>query len=101
MLRPYYRGVIRVFGISIFEFRFSNFPSALRANVDVFAQRNFQCFEHVLFVEAEALTIGDVTYVRAEFSISPEEIADRGEQLLDVIVLLDELGDVARGPRRG
>src|SRR5260370_10796713 len=54
-----------------------SFLPAFRADVNIFAERNLQCFEHVLFVEAEALAIGDVTHIGTEFSISPEEIADR------------------------
>src|SRR5438876_3294298 len=101
MLRPYTRGAVRVFRISTFKFRFSSFPSALRADVNVFAQRNFQRFENVLFVETKALSIGNVPDVGAKFAIGPEKIADRSQQLLDVIVLLDELGDVAGGTRGG
>ena len=78
-----------------------DFLSALRADVDIFAQRNFQCFENVLFVETKALSIGNVPDVGAKFAIGPEKIADRSQQLLDVIVLLDELGDVAGGTRGG
>src|SRR5260370_34544606 len=80
MLRPYNRGVVLVFvlRISIFEFRFSGLLAALRADVDILAQRNFQCFERVLFVEAETLAVGHVTHVGAELSIGPKEIADRG-----------------------
>src|SRR5216683_171460 len=101
MLRPYTRGFIRFLRISIFEFRFSSFLAAFWTNVHIFTERNFQGFKHGFFVETKALAIGDVTHVGAKFSIGPEEIADRGEQLLDVIVLLDELGDVAGGARRG
>ena len=46
-------------------------------------------------MESEALAVGDVTDVGAELAVGPEEIADRGQELLDVIVLLDQLGDVA------
>src|SRR5437016_1016554 len=101
MLRPYTRGAVSVFRISTFKFRFSSFPSALRADVNVFAQRNFQRFENVLFVETETLAVRDVTHVGAKFAVGPEKIADRSQQLLDVIVLLDELGDVAGGTRGG
>src|SRR6266700_3067967 len=101
MLRPYSRGLLRVRRISIFKFPFSNFFSAFRADVDIFAERNFQRFEDVLFVEAKALAIGNVAHVGAKFSIRPKEIANRSEQLLDVIVLFDELRNVARRTRRG
>src|SRR5260370_5119848 len=101
MLRPYSRGFLRALRISIFRFPFSNFFSAFRAGVDVFAERNFQRFEDVLFVEAETLAIGNVAHVGAKFSIRPKEVANRCQQLLDVIVLLDELRNVARRTRRG
>src|SRR6266851_4722894 len=101
MLRPYHRGFLRALRISIFKFRFSSFLPALRADVGVFAQRNFQRFEHILFVEAEALAIGNVAHVGAKFSVRPKKIANRREQLLDVIVLFDELRNVARRARRG
>src|SRR5260370_5050086 len=101
MLRPYSRGFLRALRIPIFKFRFSSFLPALRADVGVFAQRNFQRFKHTLFVEAEALAIGNVAHVGTKFSVSPKKIANRREQLLDVIVLLDELRYVARGARRG
>src|SRR6266446_7005359 len=52
-------------------------------------------------MEAETLAVGDVTHVGAEFSIGPEEIADGGQQLFDMIVLFDELRYIARGARRG
>src|SRR5262249_16137442 len=73
--------------------------SALRADVDVFAERNFERFENVFFVEAEALAVCDVPHVRAELAVGPEEIPDRRKQLLDVIVLLDELRNVTRSAR--
>src|SRR6266704_527167 len=101
MLRPYRRGLIRVRRISIFKFRFSNFFATFRADVYILTERNFQRFEHTLFVEAEALAIGNVTNVGAKFSIRPKEIANRREQLLDVIILLDELRNVAGRTRRG
>src|SRR6266704_4758137 len=101
MLRPYSRGLLRVRRISIFKFPFSNFFSAFRADVDIFAERNFQRFEDVLFVEAKALAIGNVAHVGAKFSVSPKKIANRRQQLLDVIVLLDELRNVAGRARRG
>src|SRR6266566_5307702 len=101
MLRPYSRGLLRVRRISIFKFPFSNFFSAFRADVDIFAERNFQRFEDVLFVEAKALAIGNVAHVGAKFSIRPKEIANRRQQLLDVIVLFDELRNVAGRARRG
>src|SRR5260370_36855622 len=78
--------VIPIVRISIFEFRFSWFLAAWRADVDILAQRNFQRFEDILIVEAEALAVCDVAHVGAEFSVGPEKIADRSEQLLDVIV---------------
>src|SRR5690349_18409976 len=106
MLRPYNRGLVPssipfVFRILIFKFRFSSFLAALWTDIGVFAERNLERFENVFFVEAEALAVGDVADVGAELAIGPEEITDRSEQLLDVIVLLDELRDVARGTRGG
>ena len=88
---------------SIFDFRFSDcrFFAASRANVDIVAERDFQRFEHVFFVEAEALAVGDVADVGAELAVGPEEIADVAEHFLDVIVLLDQRGDIAGGARGG
>ena len=79
----------------------SRFFAAIRADVHVFAQRNFQRFQNIFIVEAEALAVGYVADVGAEFAVGPEEIADRGEELLDVIVLLDQRGDIAGGARGG
>src|SRR5258708_22478952 len=78
-----------------------SFLPALRANVDIFAERNFERFKNAFFVEAEALAIGNVAHVRAEFAVGPEEIADRCQQLLDVIILLDELRYITGGTRGG
>ena len=52
-------------------------------------------------MEAEALAVRDVAHVAAQLAVGPEEIADRGKQVLDVIVLLDERGHVAGGARGG
>ncbi len=77
------------------------FLPALRANIHIFAERNFQRLEDVLFVETEALAIGDVAHVRAEFSVGPKEITDGRQQLIDVVVLLDQFGDIAGGAGGG
>ena len=77
------------------------FLPALRADVRVFAERNFQRFQHIFFVEAEALAVGDVAHVGAELAVGPQEISDRCEQVLDVIVLFDQRCDVAGRARRG
>ncbi len=69
--------------------------------MNVVAERDFERFEHIFFVEAEALAIGDVTNVCAEFAVGPEEIADVAEKLFDFVVLLDQRGDIARGSRGG
>src|SRR6266446_7932472 len=77
------------------------FFAALWANVNVFAEGNLEGFEDAFFVKAEALAVGYVPDVGAELSISPQKIADGGQQLFDVIVLLDELSHVTGGARRG
>ena len=74
--------------------------SASRANILVFAERNFQRGEQLLFVKTEALPIGNVPHVRAKFAVGPQEIADRGEQMFDFVVPLDQVGDVAGRARR-
>src|SRR6267154_2228770 len=75
--------------------------SALRANVNIFAQRNLQRLQHIFFAEAEALAISNIAHVRAKLAVGPQEISDRGEQMLDVIILLDQGSDVAGRTRRG
>src|SRR5262249_20320357 len=69
--------------------------AALRANVHIFAKRNLNRGKDVLIVKAEALAVGDVADVRTELAVGPEEIADGSEQVFDVIVLLDQLGNIA------
>jgi hypothetical protein len=51
----------------------------LRADVNVFAERNLQRFQCIFFVEAEALTIRNVAHVGAELAVGPQKIADGGE----------------------
>src|SRR5262249_26327048 len=77
------------------------FLAATRADIDVFAKRNLNRFKNVCVAEAESLAVGDVTNVRAELAVGPQEVADRREQVLDVIVLLDELSDIAGRARSG
>src|SRR5882724_1892122 len=72
------------------------FRFAARAFPIILAQRSLQRIEDILFVETEALAVRNVAHVRAEFSIGPQEIANRRQQLLDVIVLFDQFGDIAR-----
>src|SRR6266851_4795010 len=120
MLRPYNRGVITAAiarGVSPAALffgctgligktrravapRYRYFLAALRADVDILAERNFDGFENIFFVKTESLPVGDVAHVRAQFPIGPEEIPDRRQQMLDLIVLLDELGHVAGHARR-
>src|SRR5262249_14228715 len=77
------------------------FLAALRADIDVFAERDFNSFENVFLVEAEALAVRDIANVRTEFAVGPQEIPDGCERVLDVIVLLDELRDIAGRASRG
>src|SRR5882757_706384 len=107
MLRPYCRGALHVVMTRIFLFFMfrclwgrSRFLLASRAYVNIFAQRNLQRLQHIFFAEAEALAIGNIAHVRAKLSIGPQEISDRGEQMLDVIILLDQGSDVAGRTRR-
>jgi hypothetical protein len=74
---------------------------ALRTNVNVFAEGNLQRLQHIFFVEAEALAIGNIAHVGAELAVGPQKITDGGEQMLDVIVLLDQRRYVAGCARRG
>src|SRR5690242_7015951 len=106
MLRPYNGRIASFTLISVLVFvalclcGFRCF-AALGTNVDIFAEGNFDGFENVLVVETEALAIGNVAHVGAELPIGPQKITDGSEQLLDVIVLLDQLRDVAGGASGG
>src|SRR5882762_4930821 len=78
--------------------------SAARAASDVAAlieQNNH--IEHLLTSIGYFLwTDGKLgAYVRAKLAVGPQEISDRGEQMLDVIILLDQGGDIAGCARRG
>src|SRR5882724_10748904 len=121
MLRHYRRGIVVQFVAALFrgravsirrldsiriqtprsEDRGFSFLAALRTHVSVIAERNFDRFEHGFVMETEALAVGDVTHVSTELAVGPQKIADRREQLLDMIVLLDQLRDIAGGARRG
>src|SRR5882724_2992928 len=108
MLRPYHHSAIRfglawVFFVSVVLrlFGCSCFFPALRAYVNIFTQRNLQRLQHIFFAKSEALAISNIAHVRAKLAVGPQEISDRGEQMLDVIILLDQSSDVAGRTRRG
>src|SRR5258707_9777765 len=97
MLRPYCRGALRVVMIRIllfFMFRClwgrSRFLLASRADVNIFPERNLQRLQHIFFAESEALAVSNIAHVRAKLAVGPQKISDRGEQVLDVIILLDQ-----------
>ena len=100
MLRPYIRGFAHFLALILNLFGHWRFFAALRADVLVFAQRNFQRCEQLLFVEAEALAVGDIAHVGAKFAVGPKKIADGAEQILDFVVPFDQFGDIAGGARR-
>ncbi len=94
MLRPSKRGVTHFTGIGIARRGAvprvviqigggsdSCFLTAIRADVLVFAEGNFDGGEQRFFVRAKALGVGDVTDVGTELAVGPQEIADGGEQL--------------------
>jgi hypothetical protein len=62
---------------------------------------NLQRFQHIFFAEAEALAVGNIAHVSAKLAIGPQKLSDGGEQVLDVIVPLDQRGNVAGRARRG
>jgi hypothetical protein len=76
------------------------FLAASRANIFVFAERNLQRGDQCFFVRAETLGVRDVAHVGAELAIGPQKITDGGEQFLDLVVLLDQVRDVAGRARR-
>src|SRR5690348_8288878 len=99
MLRPYNCGIVRVADL-VWHLFGGKFFAALRTGVEVFAERNFDRFEQLLFVKAKSLPVGDIADIRAKLSVGPEKISDGCQQLLDFVVALDQLGDVAGGARR-
>src|SRR5271156_351726 len=107
MLRPYkcYIGEIWVLVVGfILRLRcgsYRGFFAAAWANIFVFAEWHFDRRKQCFFVRAEALGVCDVADVGAELAIGPQEIADGGEQFLYLIVLFDQVCDVAGGARRG
>src|SRR5579859_7033978 len=78
-----------------------DFFTAVGADVDVFAERNFDGFEKRFVVEAEALAVGNVTDVRAELAVGPKKVADYREKIFDFVVALDKFRNVAGGARGG
>jgi hypothetical protein len=56
-----------------------HFLAALRAYMNVIAEWDLERFEHVFFVEAKSLTVGDVADVGAKFAVGPEKISDVAE----------------------
>src|SRR5882724_7168115 len=88
MLRPYHHSAIRfglawVFFVSV-VLRLcgcSCFFPALRAYVNIFAERNLQRLQHIFFAKSEALAVSNIAHVRAKLSIGPQEISDRGSDV--------------------
>jgi len=75
--------------------------AASGAHIFIFAERHLERRDQRLFVRAEALAICHVAYIGAEFAVGPQKIADGGEHFFNLIVLLDQISNIAGRARRG